>query len=247
MMQASLVAMRQQALLDEHKRSEAMSSRKRGALTPASMAGSAASTPGGPPAIRPRTDAAHVPVPHDFGGETLDEQIEAIHRFLPTPLTPEFQANLLFNALGVPDAQRQAFLTRPVANIGEVIQLLTTFNLAVIQPTLTQAIIRIEAGLTSLENTVIANKREFQWLAKDSRQQQIEFARTQIITHGWSENISGEARHTYVLEALSHVPDLQRHVAWLTHGSPVGPPWPPSRAATRIDLYPTPRVEGDLA
>jgi hypothetical protein len=203
----AFLAMRQRALETEMARNHDLTSRGKRVLTPGA---STASTPITHDESRPRADAGD-PHAQEEQRARREQDLRSMTRLFPTSLTPEAQTSLLLTALNVPEQQREEFLNRPVSSIGEIAQLLTTFNLAVIQPTLTEVVVKVEAALHTLEHTVLITRRELQWLSRDSRQQQVEFARLQVITHGWPTDWDKDKRHTAILTAIKEVPECKHY------------------------------------
>ena len=116
--------------------------------------------------------------------------------------------------LGSTAQDHEQYLSQPVNTVGDVLKLVQSYHYSIVEPSILECVLKLDARLKQLDSTVISTSQHLQWMAQESRQAQVEIARTQILVHGFGEHQDGDYRYAHILIFLKSVPECAAFAAW---------------------------------
>ena len=103
----------------------------------------------------------------------------------------------------------EAWLAKPATTNKEVLQLVRNYHAKVIRPEMYHLVLQLETALGKVGDELFVTRQELMWMAADNRQQQKQACALQIITSGWPQGMSPQAREFQLSWMLQQVPKIR--------------------------------------
>ncbi|CAE7041945.1 unnamed protein product [Symbiodinium natans] len=130
------------------------------------------------------------------------------------PITLEAESAIMATAYSAginarEPAQLQQWMAQPLRTRGEVLETIRQDHTAVIRPELYNLVTQVEQALAQIDDRVIRQSQDLQWMVSENRQSQRQYSALSVILTGWDGSMSPEQRLYMVNWLLSQVTHFQ--------------------------------------
>ncbi|CAE7830803.1 rnhA [Symbiodinium sp. CCMP2592] len=155
-------------------------------------------------------------MPHTEAATGSQEPPQALRLFNPFDIAADTATTLTAVEAGVDANNPQAvaeYMQGAVATRQDVFDIVRNYHVGVIRSELYNLITQVESVVKNLDDRILRNTADLQWLSSESRTEQKRTCGLQVLLTGWDPTITPEERHFMVDWMLQQVSFIR---TWLT-------------------------------